>query len=195
MKERIEQIIDILPKDKNVYKVANLLISNSEDLDEAQIQENLNDLLFTLYILNEKETVLQFQEYFLGYEITSNKNIWTWIESSLTLMSRINRYFLKIEDSVRVIEKIKTAFNIGSEMAVKINSKARQRRLDGDDLLYDRIEEAIANKNIELEYDYRMVQLKKLLFISELGFSESMPESKVENEIIENMTFLNKNIY
>ncbi|OHT47291.1 DUF6707 family protein [Flavobacterium tructae] len=195
MKERIEQIIDILPKDKNVYKVANLLISNSEDLDEAQIQENLNDLLFTLYILNEKETVLQFQEYFLGYEITSNKNIWTWIESSLTLMSRINRDFLKIEDSVRVIEKIKTAFNIGSEMAVKINSKARQRRLDGDDLLYDRIEEAIANKNIELEYDYRMVQLKKLLFISELGFSESMPESKVENEIIENMTFLNKNIY
>lgn len=195
MKERIEQIIDILPKDKNVYKVANLLISNSEDLDEAQIQENLNDLLFTLYILNEKETVLQFQEYFLGYEITSNKNIWTWIESSLTLMSRINRDFLKIEDSVRVIEKIKTAFNIGSEMAVKINSKARQRRLDGDDLLYDRIEEAIANKNIELEYDYRMVQLKKLLFISELGFSESMPELKVENEIIENMTFLNKNIY
>ncbi|MDW8852404.1 DUF6707 family protein [Flavobacterium sp. MMLR14_040] len=195
MKEIIKQIIDILPKDKKIYIIANLLIYNSEDLEEPEIQENLNDLLFALYILNEKEAILQFQDYFLEYAITSNKNIWTWVESSLTLISRVNRDLLKIEDSVIAIEKIKTAFNVGSEMAVQVNSRARQRRLDGDDLLYDKIGEAILSGNIELEYDYRIVQLKKLFFISELGYSEKMSKLKVENEIIENINFLSKNIY
>ena len=164
-------------------------------MEEPEIQENLNNVLFTLYILDKKEAILRFQEYFLEYEIISNKNIWTLVESSLTLISRINRELLRIEDSIRAIGKVKTAFNIGSEMAVQVNSKARQRRLNGDDLLYDKIEEAIVNKKIELEYDYRMVQLKKLIFISELGYSEIMPASKVENEIIENINFLIKNIY
>lgn len=195
MKEIIKRIIDILPKDKNIYIIANLLIYNSEDLEEPEIQENLNDLLFALYILNEKEAILQFQDYFLEYAITSNKNIWTWVESSLTLISRVNRDLLKIEDSVIAIEKIKTAFNVGSEMAVQVNSRARQRRLDGDDLLYDKIGEAILSGNIELEYDYRIVQLKKLFFISELGYSEKMSKLKVENEIMENINFLTKNIY
>lgn len=191
----IEQIINILPKEKKVYKIAYFLINHLEELEEPQIQENLNDLLFALYILDRKEAILQFQEYFLEYEITSNKNIWSWIESSLTLISKVNRDLLRSDESIRSIGKIRMAFNVGSEMAIQVNSRARQRRLNGDDLLYDKIEEAIVNKNIELEFDYRMVQLKKLLFISELGYSEIMTKSRVESEIKENIDFLIKNIY
>jgi hypothetical protein len=195
MKELIKQEINKIPTDKNAYKLANILINNFDFLEETVIQESMNDLLFSFYILNEREAILQFQDYFLDYKIISNKNIWTWVESSLILLSRVNRDLLKSEESLKILEKVKTAFNIGNEMVVQVNSRARQRRLNGDDLLYDKIEEAIKSENIELEYDYRMVQLKKLFFISELGYSEIMYKSKVENEIKENMQFLIKHIY
>lgn len=192
MKEIIQQISGSLPKDKKAYELATILINDQGSLEEPEIQENLNDLLYFLYVLEMKEDILKFEQYFISYEITSNKFIWTWIESSLCVLARVNKELKREVECSNCVEKIKEAFNLGSEMAVQVNARARQRRLDGVDLMYDKIEESISAKNSELEFDYRLVKLKKLFFISVLGYSEIMNESKVEDEIKINLEFLRK---
>ncbi|QYS91883.1 hypothetical protein JJC04_04220 [Flavobacterium covae] len=114
------------------------IINNSNN--ESEIQQQLNNILYKLYLINLKDDILSFQNYFLTYELTSDKNIWTWIESSLSLLVRINKEKEDIENLERCLNKIKSAFNIGkNEMIIEVNTNARKRRQNGFLLKNDKI--------------------------------------------------------
>lgn len=195
MEKKIKNILSNLTENTELSKIGNYLIDVLEKESESDFQENLNDFLFLLYVNDNKSEILQFSDYFYNYPITPDKRIWSFVESSLTLIARIYREESNEDSSRMFVEKIKIAFNTGNDLVLQVNAKARQRRLNGETLNQDKITESIKNGDKQSEFDYRLVQLKKLFFISELGYSQEMTEDKVEEKIKSDLEFLKNNIY
>ncbi|MCH4829574.1 DUF6707 family protein [Flavobacterium columnare] len=164
------------------------IINNSNN--ESEIQQQLNNILYKLYLINLKDDILSFQNYFLTYELTSDKNIWTWIESSLSLLVRINKEKEDIENLERCLNKIKSAFNIGkNEMIIEVNTNARKRRQNGFLLKNDKISEAISEADNELEKEYRLSHIKELFFIDAIGNGDTITKEFIDSEIANNIHF------
>ncbi len=167
----------------------------STDLNESEFQETLNTILYDSYILGFKDEILKFQEYFTSIESMTNKNIWTWIESSLTLLTIINREKGNTSEEKECLEKIKHAFSVGkNDMIITENANARKRRLNGSLLDKERIEKAELVGDKELQYDYRLGYLKQLFFIKALGAGEELSEDFIEKETKETIKVLS-NLY
>jgi hypothetical protein len=189
----INEISSQLPEHGLAYSLSKQLESyKGNEYTDEEFLENLNDLMYWLYILDKKMFCINLQPIYNEIGVTSNKNIWTWVESSLILLCRIYKELNKYNEAENCLNKVKSAFNIGSELAVKVNNKTRSRRLSGEGLYYKDIEEAKQSSDNTREVAYRIIQLKRLCYIKELGGSNEFPEPKAEAEIQENLNALKK---
>ena len=164
----------------------------TDNFGNPDFLETINDLLYAIYALGEKQLCLEFYEYFENVIPIEDKRIWTWKESSLLLFAVL---FDEIGDkgtAQKCLYPVKEAFNLGNDLVVTVNENARKRKMNGDLLPYSSIKQSIEDEEKEDELTYRLILLKGLIYIKALGFSDSMLSERVNKEINENIEALKK---
>jgi len=191
LKDLIEQTNLFFSKESYVNEhVFDLLVE--VDMENADFLELLTDLMYSLYVKNEREKCLDFYPFFEKIAPMEDKRLWGWIEFSLLLFAVIFKEKGDETNHTNCISKIEEGRNVGNEMVISINKKASTRRMAGSLLCYDDIEEALSEGDQEEEYIFRLIQLKELFYIKALGYSESMTQNKTDSEIVSNIEALEK---
>lgn len=185
----MESNVDVLQKvvsqplgSKKLDKLAKSTAKNFK-LSTQNSLEKANNLAYWLYIYDQKELSLAVCQLLSTVEFADNYNIWTWIETALALEARLLKENKENNLAEKCIERIKEPVNLGDEPVRLAKNKALARRINGELLQFNKIEQAEEENDKQLEIDYRLVQLKELILVNELGGSQVMPLTILEENI------------
>ena len=177
----LPEAFDADPESEKILKRVKAKASKGFKFTKANCLESATNLAFYLYIFRRAEEALGVCEFLGQYPFDGNFNLWTWIELSLSLQSRIY-----IESSLK--DK--------SDACVRRLAEAGyvKARLQGE-LLEDNvkdIEQAVADGSKTDERDYRVLVLQELCFMKALGGSGKYPAGKLEEMIQDNLKHLRR---
>ena len=194
MNEKFEKIAESLTE-KKLQRTANSLKEKYKPTVSKEL-ERANRFAYELYFKNFQSESMKVCEILEEENFTGNHNLWTWIQSALFLKCWIlwksdkesNRE--KIEN---IIETVKSTIEFGNDETIKkISRRARDRRLNGSLLHYNKIEDSIKENDKEGELSWRIGQFKELLFIYFLGGSEEFSIERVLRELDENEVIIKR---
>jgi hypothetical protein len=146
--------------------------------------ENLTNLVFWLYIYDEKAYCKSICSILNDFELSGNPDLDTWVRYVNLLYSRLLREEGNIEDSKKYVEKVLLSY--------QEKPKPLRRILNGEDLYDDKINTYLNENNIEKANAWRFLQYNKLCFIRELGGSETCPIEYIEKNMKDIKDILNK---
>ena len=125
--------------------------------------ENAMRLAYWLYVFRKDDEALDVCRFLGTYEFAGNFNLWSWIEYTLALQSRIARQRGQDDESAECLHRIRAAGFVSS-------------RLTGN-LLDDKLEcirSAASAKNKTGERDWSLTALLELCVLIELGGSRDL---------------------
>lgn len=189
MNNPAELFVKISKRVEDIGNLANIAQELSNNFKESS-PESLklaNDLAYWLYIVNKNDLAYEVCNCLGQIEFRSDFNIWSWVSSALVLQSRILKERGDLDSANKCIEKIKKTFEVGDDLHKSVRLKALHRRLNGGLLYDDKIKEAEDDNDIELEIEYRLPQIKELIFIKEIGNIEIVNLKSIKDEISYNI--------
>lgn len=150
------------------------------DLDEEKNTPNhLKSLMWSAYyayLLSDEDLLWKILRLFESFDFDGNYDKWTWVEGGLVLLAKEYKKLGYDEKSDIVIKKILSTLDFGdSDIKKRIFKKAFYRRLEREELItyQSKIEESKCMHNEELLFMYLMGYYMNLIFIYEMGGSES----------------------
>lgn len=193
MNENFKTVAENLT-DKKLQKTA-ISLSAKYKPTVAKELERANWFANQLFFKNNENEALKIIEVLEAEQFNGNYNLWTYIQSALLLKcwilekkdKQLNQQ--NIENSIEKINSTLEFWN-NDEMKKIINTRARNRRLTGSLLHYDKIEKAVAENDRQTELAWRIGHFLELLFIYFLGDSEQFPTEKALTELEENESII-----
>lgn len=134
-------------------------------------------LAYWSFVFGRSDDALQVCEFLSPFEFSGDYNLWTWIERSLALHSRLLCASGKQQEAAVCVARIR-------------NPGFVESRLEGSLLDRRNLDAVIFDGAKTLERGYRMVLLGELCLLVELGGSESLPVQKLKGMFQENLSRL-----
>ncbi len=147
----------------------------------AKSLENASNLSYWLLVFDKENESLEVCEFLSKFQFNSNFNLWSWIEHSLALQSRIYRKRKKLNKASHCIDRI-------------ISAGFVKERLDGL-FVEDRekqIKIAILDNDKWATREWIFLLLIEICILSELGGSSKLPIEILEMKFTENLQKLRK---
>jgi len=144
---------------------------------KAASVENAVRLAYWLLVFDKQDAVLEVCRFLNTYEFAGNFSLWSWIEFSLALQSRIVRQRELWDEAVECVQRIRAPWFVPA-------------RLSGGLLDLERIKSAVAEGNTVSERDWSLLTLLELCVLIELGGSETWPVAALEREFQQILTRL-----
>ena len=193
IKKLTQEIIVEFSSIEMIQEIGMEIPKKFDNIENEEILDSYTRLLYCLYVIGSEVFILEFIPFIYKIKPTNNKSVWGRVEAILLLFSRIYKEKNKLEEANKYLKQVKKGFEIGrSESTIKINAKARKRKLSGQLINLDKIKYAESNGDKVMATEYRLVLLQDLFYISELGCSEQMPKERVESEIKNNLEYLKR---
>ena len=138
---------------------------------KAASLENSMHLAYWLFVFGKEDETLEVCRFLGTYEFAGNFNLWSWIEHTLALQSRIVRQRGQHDESAECLKRIRAAGFVESRLTGSLlNNKL------------DRIKSLAAEKDKTGERDWSMLALLELCVLIELGGSKTLPIATLEQE-------------
>lgn len=163
---------------KFISRIKKKTIKNFSWNSSASLQ-NTSNFAYWLYIFGKEANSLTVCEFLSEFQFTGDFNLWTWIEHSLALQSRLYRKSGKMNESSNCINKILSAGFI-------------ENRLDGL-FVYDRekrLQESIVEKDNWAVRELTFLLLIELCLLVELGGSPKLSVNILEDKLSKNLKSL-----
>lgn len=156
--------------------------SKNFKLTKSSSLENAFVLAYWLYVFGRDDEALEVCRFLGQVEFAGNFNIWSWVEKTLALQSRIVRLRGNKEESRRCVERIETA--------CVVEARLKGSLLDGENGRRDCVRLATESGDKTDERDCRHLLLSELTYVIEVGRPSWMAVRKLENEYSENLVRL-----
>lgn len=136
------------------------------------------DLAFWLYLFGREDEALEVCEFLGESEFSGRHDLWGWIEESLALQSRIQRYRRKKSQAEKCLNRIReVGFN---SMRLKGGLLVGE---DGTAGFLDQIQNCLDDGNETGAREWRWMAIKELCWMIELGGSKKWSVQKAEKEL------------
>ena len=157
-------------------------LSKKFDLTSPDDLESLIKLAYFQYVAGNTNTSYELVKLVSEIKFANDFDIWTWVENGLILQSTIHKERNEEKLASECTNKITASLEEGNP----INRKVFKRTLNGDGIpnAYKKIEQA---HDEEAEYYRRIILLRKLMLIREMGGGEDFTVERAANEIQENI--------
>jgi hypothetical protein len=133
--------------------------------------ESAMRLAYWLFVFGKEGEALEVCRFMGTYEFSGNFNLWSWVEFTLALQSRIVRQRGQDDESAQCLRRIRSAGFV-------------EARLAGS-LLDDRfvqIDKAVVAKDKTGEREWSLTALLELCVLTELGGSDTRPAAALEQD-------------
>lgn len=156
---------------------------DKNDLNDPETLKNLMMATYSYYFIGDLNSMEQIFDLLPQMKFDGDYNKWTWVEGIILL-----KLFIDDFKNEKLKDKILDTLNYGNdESLIKIKNKAFHRRLLGQLLNKNKVEEA-ENKNDEnLIVASIIPYLKELFFIKSFKELEKSENDNLKSEISENI--------
>jgi hypothetical protein len=134
--------------------------------------ENAMRLAYWLFVSGKDDETLEVCRFLGAYEFAGNFNLWSWIEYTLALQSRILRLRGEEGESAESLRRIRAAGFVPSRLTGSLL----------DDKL-KRVHSTASEGDKTGERDWSLLALLELCVLIELGGSETWPVTALEEEL------------
>ncbi|QNK63893.1 hypothetical protein H7F33_05195 [Pedobacter sp. PAMC26386] len=191
MDNSIFQIIAEDLTNKNTKRIALSLTKGYKPTIAAKL-EIAKDLAMALYFSGDEKNALKICQILGKEKFNGNYNLWTWVQTALLLACWIYDKQGCKEEGVRSLLRVTEIIDIntGDEQMNQIRIKARDRRLKGELLRDEKIDQAVEQGDKKQELAWRQLQFSELLYIYLLGGSNEIPVDKALAAIEKNEQFI-----
>ncbi len=156
---------------------------DKNDLNDPETLKNLMMAAYSYYFIGDLNSMEQIFDLLHQMTFDGDYNKWTWIEGIILL-----KLFIDDFKNERLKDKILDTLDYGNDQSlIKIKNKAFQRRLLGQLLNKNKIEEAENNNDENLIIASIIPYLKELFFIKSFKELENSENDNLESEISENI--------
>ena len=177
---------EIMETSKSKY-----VVRKAKSLDKKFSLKSANDLqkaielAYICYVIDEFDFSLKIVDSLNEIKFTGDYRIWEAVRSGLYLQSAIYKERDENEQAEKCIKRIRLAL----EETTPLNRKVFQRVLNGQMIPsgYDKVEQAADEKS---ECAWRLLLLRHLIQIREMGGGEEFSAERADKEIKENMVRL-----
>lgn len=137
------------------------------------------DLALWLYVFRRHSEAAEVCRFVGLSDFDGNHNLWSFVETTLALQSRIARECSKKQESKQCLDRI---INAGIE-----KSRLEGSLLHGRDGYRQQIKQALKEQDSKSEVTWRRIALSELCFIVELGAGKKFKKVEAESEFQENL--------
>jgi hypothetical protein len=134
--------------------------------------KNAEKLAYWLYVFERENQALEVCRFLGTLQFSGNFNLWTWVELTLVLQSRILRLRHQESEAADCLKRIDAAGFVAERLTGRL--------LDGQ---LESMQEAVTEKDKTGEREWAMIALSESCFVLELGGSAKWPVEKVEQQI------------
>jgi hypothetical protein len=150
----------------------------------AEALKNSSDLAYWLYVYRKDVEAIEVCRFLGQYQFTGNYNLWSHVEKALTLQSRLAKEMNLAAESKTALERVVTAGVHPSRITGSM--------LAGSNGYRERIKDAIKESSKTSERAWRLIAIRELCVITELGGSDEFPAADAEQELQDELAILRK---
>jgi hypothetical protein len=154
-------------------------IPKNFDFNSMECLENAMILAYWLYVFKKDGEAMEICGFLEQMKFSGKYDLWSFLENTLALHSRILQEKGSPEESKKCINRINAAGFV-------------KERLDGTQRYNQDIQNAARDGNKTEEKKFRLLDLTELCFMKELGGSKFFPAEKLEQLIQNSITNLRK---
>lgn len=148
----------------------------------AESLRRTSDLAYWLYVYERPDLALQACGLLNDLPFKNDYNLWTWVEATLALEWKLRTLAGEAARAQACAEAIRATYQLGNELERTTKARVLERRLKGNELYDERIQQAEQESDKPLEESLRLIQLKELLFLQALRSPSDADRSDLERQ-------------